>query len=474
MIKVHDVDAVVIQQVDRLSRDTVGLLVTIRNWLRIGIEVYALDIGKIENELDIALFIKGWQGSEELKIIRERSMRGKRAKARKGYVVGARAPFGYSHVRDENGKIVNFEPLEEEAKIVRLIFQWYVTGNETGQRLSARKIAMRLSEMHIPTPGETNSGYHRKREMGMWQPFAILDIIARETYAGIWRFGVRIGPTRNKRPREEWIDIDVPPLVDRKIWEKAQDLREQNKLYSRQKAKHDYLLSGLIHCACGRGMSGEYFSNHQYYTCNWRNNHYSHLEERNCWAHAVRADAIEVDVWESIVSLFADPSILERHLVTAQREEFAAMDPKVEELNAIEAMIIQANANALEIGQALRSASGFVAKSLEQNLIEVNTRYIALCQRSEILRLDLSASRLSNSFIQEMIEIAQDASVGIGNVDFQIKRRYLEMLKVRIEVEKKRFTIHSLAGQITGEIRTLPKVSDSGVVTGLQSPSRIL
>jgi len=86
----------------------------------------------------------------------------------------------------------------------------------------------------------------------------------------------------------------------------------------------------------------------------------------------------------------------------------------------------------------------------------------------------LSASRLSNSFIQEMIEIAQDASVGIGNVDFQIKRRYLEMLKVRIEVEKKRFTIHSLAGQITGEIRTLPKVSDSGVVTGLQSPSRIL
>jgi len=38
------------------------------------------------------------------------------------------------------------------------------------------------------------------------------------------------------------------------------------------------------------------------------------------------------------------------------------MDPKVEELNAIEAMIIQANANALEIGQALRSASGFVAK----------------------------------------------------------------------------------------------------------------
>jgi site-specific DNA recombinase len=115
VIKSHDVDAIVVTQVDRLSRDIVDLLVRIRNWLRMGIEVYALDIGKIESELDISLVIKGWQGSEEIKKIRERSMKGKRAKARTGCVVGGRAPFGYSHVRDENGKIVNFKPLEEEA-----------------------------------------------------------------------------------------------------------------------------------------------------------------------------------------------------------------------------------------------------------------------------------------------------------------------------------------------------------------------
>lgn len=72
-------------------------------------------------------------------------MRGKRAKARTGRVVGARPPYGYDHVRDENGKIVNFEPIEEEAQIVRLIFQWYVIGDETGNRLSAAKIAKRLS-----------------------------------------------------------------------------------------------------------------------------------------------------------------------------------------------------------------------------------------------------------------------------------------------------------------------------------------
>jgi site-specific DNA recombinase len=473
VIKFREVDAVIVHQVDRLSRDIVDLLATVRNWLRMGIEVYALDVGKIESELDIVLIIKGWQGSDERKKIRERSMRGKRAKACTGRVIGARAPFGYNHVRDENRKIVNFEPLEEEAKIVRLIFHWYVVGDETGHRLSAGKIAKHLSEMHIPTPGETNSGYHRKRDAGMWHSYTVLDIIGRETYAGIWRFGVRIGPTRKKYPKEEWIEIEVPPLVDQKIWESAQEIREQNKQFSRRNAKHDYLLSGLIRCACGKAMSGEFFSNHQYYTCTWRNNHHTHLEERNCNARSVRADAIEEDVWEGIVSLFANLDTLETHLRIARQEELAALTPKIEELNAVEAMIIQAEAEVLEIGKAIRHASGLVAKSLEQNMNEVNSRYDAFCQRREVLKSELSVTRLTDNAIQELVVFAQDVFAGIKNTDFQTKRRNLEILKVKVKIDKERFTINSLAGQITGKIRTLPKVTDSEIVKDSRLPDTI-
>ncbi|MBK6794808.1 MAG: recombinase family protein, partial [Anaerolineales bacterium] len=45
MIKLREVDAVIVHQVDRLSRDIVDLLATVRNWLRVGVEVYALDVG---------------------------------------------------------------------------------------------------------------------------------------------------------------------------------------------------------------------------------------------------------------------------------------------------------------------------------------------------------------------------------------------------------------------------------------------
>ena len=73
-------------------------------------------------------------------------MRGKRAKARSGKVVGTRAPYGYQHVRDHNGKIETFEPVEEQAKVVRMIYQWYVNGDKSGKRLSEGKIAKRLSK----------------------------------------------------------------------------------------------------------------------------------------------------------------------------------------------------------------------------------------------------------------------------------------------------------------------------------------
>jgi len=239
MIKQHEIDVVIVHHVDRLSRDIVDLLATVRNWLQADIEIYTRDVGKIESELDIVLVIKGWQGSDERKKIRERSMRGKRAKARAGHVVGGREPYGYKHSRDENGKILNFEIIENEAKIVKLMFHWYVIGDENGKRFSAAGIAKKLSGMGIATPGESRVGYHRKWESCMWQPAGVLDIISREVYAGVWHFGPRIGSSRNLRPRDEWISVEVPAIVERELWDAAQTQRQKIKQMARRYKKHD-------------------------------------------------------------------------------------------------------------------------------------------------------------------------------------------------------------------------------------------
>lgn len=464
IVRRREIDAVIVYQVDRLSRDIVNLLATVQTWLRAGIEVYSLDVGKIESELDIVLVIKGWQGSDERKKIRERSMRGKRAKAKAGKVVGTRPPFGYKHVRDSNGKVVTLEPIGERAQFVRLIYRWYVMGDESGKRLSAGAIARRLSEMGVPTPGELNKGYHRKRDGGIWPVCAILAIISNEVYAGAWNFGVRIGQSRNVRPRDEWITVEVPPIIEREVWELAQAQRGRNRELSQRNARHEYLLSGYLKCACGRAMSGEYFSDHRYYSCTWRNNHHAKLEEHICKMRSIRADAIEADVWESIVEMFSDTARLERLLRIAQQEELSALNPKQDEYAAIREMIANTEREAVEIGQALQRASGIVAKSLEDNIREVNRRYDALNARLEVLQAEMSSARLTDNVIQDALQFAQDIRTGIENADYETKRRNLELLQVKVPVDGRQFYVTSLAGAWGGEIWKLPKV---GIVDDL-------
>ena len=51
---------------------------------------------------------------------------------------------------------------EREGKIIRLIFHWYVYGDENGYPHSFYKIAEKLTAMGIPSPGMTRGHYQKK------------------------------------------------------------------------------------------------------------------------------------------------------------------------------------------------------------------------------------------------------------------------------------------------------------------------
>ena len=126
--------------------------ILIRGLAKLGKEIHTVRRGKLSTgfaDLLIAM-LDARKAGEERRDIRERSMRGKRAKVKSGKVIGMRVPYGYRHIRDVHGKVVTFEIDEKTARIVRLIFQWYVVGDEHGIRLSDRAITLRLSEMKTP------------------------------------------------------------------------------------------------------------------------------------------------------------------------------------------------------------------------------------------------------------------------------------------------------------------------------------
>jgi len=89
-------------------------------------------------------------------------------------------------------------------------------------------IARHLTEKGIPT----------KSENSIWRKSTIYNILTNETYAGVAYYNKyqavppknldktkhyrRLKNTsRELRPKDEWIAIEVPPIIDRETWEQA-------------------------------------------------------------------------------------------------------------------------------------------------------------------------------------------------------------------------------------------------------------
>jgi site-specific DNA recombinase len=191
-------DVIVAYTIDRFVRppedgDEWDMPILIPGLAKLGKKIHTVRRGKLNTnfaDLLIAL-LDARKAGEERRDIRERSMRGKRTKVKSGKVIGMRAPFGYRQVRDIHGKAVTLEIDEKTARIVRLIYRWYVFGDEHGTRLSDRAIALRLFEMKIPDPGELQRGYKfGKHDKTVWSHSTIRRILANEVYAGgmaLWR-----------------------------------------------------------------------------------------------------------------------------------------------------------------------------------------------------------------------------------------------------------------------------------------------
>src|SRR3954468_17410361 len=142
------------------------------------------------------------------------------------------------------------------------------------------------------------------------------------------RRGPRTGEAtcRRLKPREQWIAIPVPALVDQQTWDRAQAQLARNAALSfRHNTKHSYLLRCLLTCGfCGLAMYGitrpatARKPPRQYYECHGKDCVLS-ARTAACPSRSVRAEEIEGAVWEHVAGLLADPDRL-----LAQSEHVAA------------------------------------------------------------------------------------------------------------------------------------------------------
>ena len=319
----HDgaVECVAVLSPDRLARRYAYQVVLLEEFRKAGCEIIFLQHPISDDPNDqLLLQIQGAIAEYERAVLGERFRRGKLQKARDGHYLTGRAAYGYRYVPrcgDVPGQIIVDE---REAELVRMLYGWLID-----EQMTIRQIIKRLNA----GPYLPRSGRHA------WSPSTVQHILSDPIYTGTAyanrytyvpatkprRIGTQRSPRtgeatcRRLKPREQWIAIPVPALIDMDIWDRAQAQLARNAALSfRNNTKHNYLLRCLLTCeACGLAMFGitrpatARLPERQYYDCHGKD---CILSARTsvCTSRAIKAETIEQAVWQHVAGLLAEPS----------------------------------------------------------------------------------------------------------------------------------------------------------------------
>ena len=457
MLSKGEADALIVYTIDRLVRppeegDEWDMPILIRGLAKLGKEIHTVSRGPLRTDfasLLIAMLDAKSAGDERRKII-ERTTRGREVKAKNGKVVGiGKAPYGYRYLKENSFSISMLEIYEPEARIVCLIFTWYTEG-ENGCHISLDRIAARLTEMGIPTPMES-AGHKRQRVLPphMWTNATVYWIIKNETYAGVWRYRKFIGSGGNggKRALHDTIPIAVPAIIERSVWELAQKRGVENR-HSPRHAQRFYLLTGLIYCGCRERMHG---ANDRYVCASWSAR--NRLTPRTCHEPSLKADGLEAFVWDYFVGILTDPQKLTELLRAARDSLASAKQPKLDEVQIVDDMIAEVQAEATDIARALVETKGktIVTNVLQSKATELDDRHNQLVGRREALVREMEQGQITDSDIASMVEFSRDVNLGLTRPTPELKRHWLELLQSRVTIEGGQIVIACVLGKGSGD-----------------------
>lgn len=489
------IDVVIVHDTDRLSRDAVDMAIFNRDFLAKGTQVEFVNFS-VDTATPMGqafLFLQGIYAQEENAKRSERSERGKRARVKSGKVIiTSIAPYGYNYDKENGVFVID----EEQAAIVRQIFEWYVFGDEAGKRLGIDAIANRLSAMRIPTKHDIDGLKKAKRQYGVWGKSSVKKILNGEHYAGTWYYGrYKTGATKTQRVRtdpNEWVSTNVPAIVTRELWEAAQQKAKENRHYSKRNTKREYLLRGRLVCAtCGYIFNCHYDDrrNASYYQCGGQFSYTSADRKTRTCNHSLRQDETEEMVWEGIVEMLLKPDHILGAIQERQSQSHEQVQALTEYLRQCESKL-----NALEKQQS-KVLDLYLDDKLPKDVLDDKLAYLQ--QERELYsdkKADLEKRLTDMAFTDDQTEqikaFCEMATVGIELFTFEEKLMVIETLDIKGVVhlgETKADDVIALTGYIPrieikkgGEFVTTPSMQSAQLILSRKSrqwptpPERIM
>lgn len=367
--------------------------------------------------------------------IAERHRRGKLWRARAGEVIAWKCSYGFRRIARNAERAAHLEIFEPEAAIVRRIFRDYVENN-----LSMRQITSALSQDLVPSP----SG------KGVWGVSAIGRLLRNEAYVGRAYYNRtesvldrRPAKTKRqvKRPRDQWIPIAIPAIVDDELFEAAQRVTYDNSKWSpRRTEPNHWLLRGLVKCGhCGvsvschkmRGRNGAF---NYYYYCRNHDPLKAGGEHRRCPERNVRADELDVFVFDQVRASMLRPDVLltgEAAISTRQQAgsdgllatQLAKLDRKIDSVDAERRRLADLyQASFIEREELLRRGEEL---ALRRGVLNAQ-RQTLTDQRVQLAKHDTLRNRVE--------DFAQRVRTNIDQLDFDQRQKLLRLIVEEVRV----------------------------------------
>ena len=373
---------------------------------------------------------------ERAKIL-ERHRRGTLFRARAGEIVNWKVSYGYRRIPrgpDRPAHLVIFEP---EAVVVRRIFADYTSGGD-----SIRAIIRRLYREGVASP----------TGLPLWRTATLWRMLRNSVYAGRAVYnhmealppsGRSQHPTRHRpRPRDEWITIPVPAIINEEVFEAAQLVSRDNSVFSpRNTTAECWLLRRLVRCgSCGlssecRQMRDRHGIARRYYRCQNHDQIRAGSEQRRCQERSIRADQLDAFVFGQVREALLRPEVLlageravasrtptpDDELLTAQLQ---SLDRKLEHSEAERRRLLDVYQTGLVELAEFQRRVGVLDLRRRQLTMQKETM---VTQRHELAQ--------NNRLQQRVGAFAERIHDGLDELTFQQRQRLLRLVVEQVRVQ---------------------------------------
>jgi site-specific DNA recombinase len=441
----HDVREGIVTKIicydpDRLSRKLMNQLILTDEFEKRGVEIVFVS-GDYQKTPEGALFyqMRGAISEFEKAKITERTSRGRREKARQGKILRDFQVYGYGYDKESASFYID----EDESEIVKLIFDLFTSPNTVVRGING--IAKYLTDKDVPT----------KRGAGVWHRQVVRQILMNRSYIGEfyqnrWNTEGMLGNKHREpedkvkmkeRPREDWIRVDIPPIIDHIQFEHAQRLMGEVRRRWAKQGTRDYLLSGILRCGdCGNTLTGRSTKNWGKHVLEYTDiKNTAGAKQRGCGLVLKCAD-LDTLVWEHV-----DKYLNNYEAIMSAEMEVAASTYEVNELERVTKQLEKAKEG------RKRLIKLFAKGDMDFGEDEIRAELKALKEEEE--KLEIRKAELEEHFTTDQggensKRILQEAAgyyfgIGAEELTFDDKKNLIRYVVREVVVTKDTMMIHT-------------------------------